>query len=63
MPWRGRLARWGVGILPTRRRERDAPETAGKMPALRTSWSIYFADLSSSLHISCALFESSLRFS
>jgi hypothetical protein len=31
---RGRLARCGVGILPVLRRERDAPETAGKMPAL-----------------------------
>ena len=30
------LARWGVGILPVRCRERDAPATAGRMPALRT---------------------------
>ena len=34
------LARWGVGILPARRRERDAPETAGKMPALHTQFSV-----------------------
>ncbi len=33
--WRGRLARCGVSILPARWRERDAPETAGKMPAVR----------------------------
>jgi len=29
-------ARCGVGILPAHWRERDAPATAGKMPALRT---------------------------
>ena len=35
-----------MGILPARRRERDAPETAGKMPALRTASSRYSANLS-----------------
>ena len=38
-----------IVVLPALLRERDAPDTAGKMPALRTSLSLYFANLNKSL--------------
>ena len=37
-----------IVVLPALLRERDAPDTAGKMPALRTSLSLYFANLNKS---------------